>query len=149
MIAEFKGEHRWLSNFWPCTVKYKDVLFPSSEHAYVMAKVEPHLWPAVLDLVLEAKTAGQVKRLGRKLPLRPDWDLVKVQVMRDILESKFSNTGLAAMLLTTGDEELVEGNHWGDTFWGVCDGVGQNWLGRLLMGIRADLASKRASPEAP
>jgi predicted NAD-dependent protein-ADP-ribosyltransferase YbiA (DUF1768 family) len=43
------------------------------------------------------------------------------------------------MLKATGDEELVEGNWWNDTFWGVCNGVGENNLGKLLMKIRAEL----------
>jgi predicted NAD-dependent protein-ADP-ribosyltransferase YbiA (DUF1768 family) len=32
--------------------------------------------------------------------------------------------------------ELIEGNWWGDTYWGVCNGVGENHLGKLLMKIR-------------
>lgn len=45
---------------------------------------------------------------------------------------------LSEMLEATGDAELIEGNHWGDTFWGVCNGVGQNNLGKLLMAIRSE-----------
>lgn len=40
---------------------------------------------------------------------------------------------------STGDVELVEGNWWGDRFWGVCDGVGENRLGRCLMEVRKEL----------
>ena len=39
-------------------------------------------------------------------------------------------------LLDTGDAILIEGNDWGDRYWGVCDGVGQNKLGLILMGLR-------------
>lgn len=46
---------------------------------------------------------------------------------------------LEAMLLATGDKVLVEGNTWGDTEWGVCDGVGKNLLGKILMRIRGEL----------
>ena len=38
---------------------------------------------------------------------------------------------LIEMLLQTGDEELVEGNKWGDRFWGVCKGKGENHLGKI------------------
>jgi predicted NAD-dependent protein-ADP-ribosyltransferase YbiA (DUF1768 family) len=40
------------------------------------------------------------------------------------------------MLIDTGNEELCEFNTWGDTFYGVCNGVGKNILGKLLMEIR-------------
>jgi hypothetical protein len=40
-------------------------------------------------------------------------------------------------LLATEYVELIEGNNWGDTFFGVCNGEGENWLGRLLMNLRA------------
>jgi len=32
------------------------------------------------------------------------------------------------------NEEI--GNHWGDRYWGVCDGKGENNLGKIQMGIR-------------
>jgi predicted NAD-dependent protein-ADP-ribosyltransferase YbiA (DUF1768 family) len=68
---------------------------------------------------------------------------VKVDVMRDLIAQKFAvGSELADRLLATGDQELVEGNTWGDTFWGVCDGVGENWLGRLLMERRAALRGR-------
>lgn len=60
-------------------------------------------------------------------------------VMRDLLQQKFSNGILREQLLATGDQELIEGNTWGDTFWGVCNGEGQNVLGKMLMNIREEL----------
>jgi predicted NAD-dependent protein-ADP-ribosyltransferase YbiA (DUF1768 family) len=70
------------------------------------------------------------------VPIRSDWDEVKVEVMRALVRIKFS-TDLQPHLLSTGEAELVEGNWWGDQFWGVCDGKGENWLGRILMETRA------------
>jgi hypothetical protein len=46
---------------------------------------------------------------------------------------------LKQLLLATGDKELIEGNTWGDTFWGVCNGIGQNHLGKILMAKRTEL----------
>ena len=71
--------------------------------------------------------------------LRPDWEEVKVQVMRELLYAKFSEEPLRGMLKATGDQHLEEGNNWGDTFWGVCRGRGENWLGKLLMEVRASI----------
>jgi predicted NAD-dependent protein-ADP-ribosyltransferase YbiA (DUF1768 family) len=56
--------------------------------------------------------------------------------MEEILRMKFADERLRDKLTSTAPVELVEGNWWGDTFWGVCKGVGENHLGRLLMKIR-------------
>ena len=85
-------------------------------------------------------SGGQAKRLGKRVELRPDWEDVKIDIMRQVLKSKFTqNPELKAKLIATGDAELIEGNNWNDRFWGVCNGKGQNHLGRLLMELRAEL----------
>jgi ribA/ribD-fused uncharacterized protein len=101
-----------------------------------------------------ARTGGEAKRLGRKLDLRPDWDDVKDSVMRSALAWKFSCNYELVGRLTSSSGLLVEGNSWGDTYWGACwsstarddqriwanDGfkvlVGENVLGRMLMELR-------------
>lgn len=135
-ISSFSGEYRFLSNFWPCEIIFEGEYYTSVEHAYVAAKVTD---PMIRQLVRKCLTAGEAKRLGRKLPLRCDWANVRLSMMENFLRQKFSEAKLAQLLLSTGDEQLVEGNHWKDTFWGVCEGVGENHLGRLLMQIRAEL----------
>ncbi len=86
---------------------------------------------------MKAKTPGESKRLGRKVTLRPDWNDIRIDVMYEILKSKFSDLRLRTLLLETGDQELVEVNEWGDRFWGQSpEGIGENHLGKLLMRIR-------------
>lgn len=69
--------------------------------------------------------------------MRDDWDLIKDDVMYEVCLSKFlKNPILLQKLIDTGNEELVEGNTWGDRYWGVCDGVGKNHLGKILMRLR-------------
>jgi len=138
MIAEFQGQYRWLSNFHLTPVVYEGQVYPSSENAYQAAKTLGDR-SAFLHV-----TPGVSKKLGRRVKLRPDWEAVKVDVMRDVLRSKFALPDLAQMLLETGDQPLIEGNTWNDTFWGVCRGKGQNRLGLLLMEIRSEL--KAAQP---
>ncbi|MCH7737275.1 MAG: NADAR family protein [Chloroflexi bacterium] len=58
--------------------------------------------------------------------------------MLELLRDKFRDPVLRQMLLDTGDLELVEGNNWGDRFWGRVSGVGDNHLGRLLMQVRGE-----------
>ena len=85
-------------------------------------------------LVAACRTPGEAKRLGRSLALRSGWDGMRVEVMRALLRVKFRpGSVLAGRLLATGAAELVEVNTWGDRWWGVCGGVGENRLGRLLM----------------
>lgn len=61
---------------------------------------------------------------------------MKLSVMRDLLIQKFTHDDLKALLVATGDARLVEGNSWGDRYWGMCDGTGSNHLGQLLMEVR-------------
>ena len=86
------------------------------------------------------ETPGEAKKYGKTVRMRPAWDAIKVGVMAEIVEEKFTqNPHLQEMLLATDDMEIVEGNTWGDTFWGVCDGVGENNLGKVLMELRQRL----------
>ena len=139
-ILEFQGEHRWLSNFWPATVTLDEVSFPTIEHAYQAAKTAPSQREQFRHC-----TAGQAKKLGRTVRMRADWEQVKVATMRSLVEQKFApGTELGEKLKATGSGQIVEGNNWGDVFWGVCRGRGQNWLGRLLMERRAFLQAPNA-----
>lgn len=136
IIKEFTGEYRWLSNFHLAAVEYEGLVYPSTEHAYQAAKTT--------DLELRKQflkgTPGKAKRLGNKLDLREDWDNVKIQVMYDVCSYKFKNhNSLRDKLLNTRGKYLIEGNTWGDQFWGVCKGEGRNELGKILMKIRSEL----------
>lgn len=110
------------------------------EHAFQAAKA---IRKEDFDTVCRAKSAGEAKRLGKILKaagrIRPDWYSVNLKIMEDLLRQKFSDFELRKKLLETGDNELIEGNYWGDLFWGVCRGKGENHLGRLLVKIRSEL----------
>lgn len=140
IIDTFSGEHRFLSNFHPSPVHMYGDVYPTVEHAYQAAKSND---PAVRAWVREAFSPGQAKRMGRKIDLRPDWQDIKFSVMYTLVTRKFQgNQDLHDLLLATGDAELVEGNTWNDTYWGVCNGVGENYLGKILMQVRANLESR-------
>lgn len=133
-IERFENEYFFLSNFYMHPVSYEGILYPSSEHAYQASKTLD------MDIRIEIsklQTAGQSKKYGRKLKLRPDWDIIKVKVMYEILEIKFKDIDLRQKLIDTNPHELIEGNWWGDTFWGVCNGRGDNYLGKILMFLRS------------
>lgn len=137
MIDSFRGTYAFLSNFHPATVEFEGLVYPSVEHAFQAAK---SLDPAQRRMVQAARTAKDAKRMGRALTLRSDWEDVKVGVMCTCVASKFSlDPTLAQALIRTAPHSLVEGNTWGDTFWGKVDGIGRNMLGRILMGAREQL----------
>ena len=141
-ISSFRGPHAFLSNFHPSPIRVGERTAPTVEHAFQAAKTfddEKVAW------ILDADTPGKAKWRGKRVPLRPDWERVRLAVMEDALRQKFApGSELAAQLLATGDAELVEGNAWGDRFWGVSRGTGRNHLGRLLMRIRAELREARS-----
>ena len=141
MIDRFTGEYGFLSNFYMCCVELDGKTYTSTEHAFQAAKT---LDPQKREEIRKATSPGRAKRLGRKVPLRKDWESVKVEVMHGLLQQKFKKGGpLADLLLKTGTQDLVEGNTWGDRFWGKTKNggkwVGKNHLGRLLMLVRQEL----------
>lgn len=141
-IKYFKGEYRFLSNFWDAPVKYDGKMYPSSEHAYQAAK---SLDEDYRTRIAKMKTPGEAKKAGKKVKLREDWEDVKFSIMKEIVRDKFTrNADLKEKLLATGDAILEEGNVWNDLVWGKCNGIGQNWLGIILMEVRKELSM---SPE--
>lgn len=135
MIREFQGNHRWLSNFTSVEVVLDGVKYPSIENAYQAAKT----LNAEHRKQFENMTAGQAKRAGRRVDVRADWDTVKLAVMEDLTRQKYTQEPFRSKLLATGSRTIQEGNGWGDTFWGVCKGVGKNHLGKLIMKVRLEL----------
>lgn len=141
VIDNFEGTERWLSNFWmqPFFSSLVHMPVKSVEHVYQAMKT--------LDmqdqvLVLGADTPGRAKRFGRMVDIRPDWDIVKNHMMFiSVWEKFYQNDDLKQRLLDTGNAELIEGNDWGDTYWGVCRGQGQNKLGQILMDVRCKLSA--------
>lgn len=152
MINSFRGEYRFLSNFWPAKVEMDGQIYPTVEHAYQAAKTTDENRRGIIRLAI---SPGIAKRYGSQVELRPGWDLLKLPLMESLLRQKFGldplrsivsgrevcrfHEDLRVKLISTHPEMLVEGNSWGDTFWGVCAGHGSNHLGRLLMKVRKEI----------
>lgn len=136
-ILGFEGEYRWLSNFYPLDtpILYEDLSFPTVEHAYQAMKCA-HF--ADMKYISEI-SAGQAKRAGRKVEQIPGFDDNKLMIVEHFLTLKFSIPKFKKLLLATGDRYIEETNTWGDTFWGVCNGKGENNLGKIIMKIRDTL----------
>ncbi len=135
-IKGFFNQYRFLSNFQDCVISYNGLVYHSTEAAYQASK---SLFEDV-QIRFCNLTPSESKKLGRIIKCRSDWDNIKYQIMLDIVRIKFkSNEFLANLLLNTGNRYLEETNYWKDTYWGVCNGIGENNLGKILMIVRSEL----------
>ena len=131
--------HREFSNFAPFGIELDDAWWPTVEHYYQAQKFTD---PQLRKAIRQAGKPPIAKSLadGNRALIRPDWDAVKDAVMYRAVRRKFeTHSELKAMLLATGDQEIIEtAPH--DTYWGVGrDGTGQNKLGLIIARIRAEL----------
>lgn len=132
VIKSFTGEYAFLSNYFVCDVTIAPYgTFTSSEAAYQAAKC-PERVKEFLPL-----DPDDSKKLGKKVKIVDNWNYIRDYVMRQVVLTKFSqNEGLKQKLLDTGDSILIEGNTWGDKYWGQVNGNGENMLGKILMEVR-------------
>lgn len=158
-INSFRGRFVFLSNFYPCKIEHKGINYPSVEHYYVALKVTGmqfidgvyYTGADFRELVARIPDAGDVKKVGKIVKVRGDWEEKKLEFMEWGVREKFKDPNLASMLLDTGDLQLIEGNNWHDNYWGVCSchkcgDRGENHLGRILMSIRDELKQQNKKP---
>ena len=136
-ITSFRGQNAFLSNFYMIPITWSGEEYPSLEHAYQAIKVEGE---EERERIRTARTPGEAKRIARTCLVNSSWHEVKRSIMHQLVFHKFnSHKYLKERLLATGNAELIEENNWNDTYWGVCNGVGENELGKILMAVRAGL----------
>ena len=129
------------SNLYRRTITFEGEEFPTAEHAYQAAKVKS---PDIKTRIKNCHTPAEAKDFFEIHNIKPDNDWTiekKLIVMEQILMIKFGGKEplLTRALLATGDAVLIEGNNWNDSFWGVCNNIGENNLGKILMKIREEL----------
>lgn len=140
VINSFRGTFAFLSNMKACEVMYEGDIYNSVESAYQASKL---LDRAERTKFIKTKRADYARYMGKAIKnVRTDWSDVKINIMYTIVKDKFTrNKVLKDKLLATKNIPLIEGNTWGDTFWGTVDNVGENHLGKILMQIREELRS--------
>lgn len=150
IISGFRGPHYFLSNFYERPIWYRNVLCANSEVAFHLQKCSNmQIWLELLEQLTKTTgvkkdfsnlTASEAKRLGRKVPLRADWETIKFDEMYHICYAKFTqHKDLQEKLLATGSVYLEEANQWGDRVWGTVNGNGRNHLGKILMKVREEI----------
>jgi ribA/ribD-fused uncharacterized protein len=137
MIPKFEGEYSCFSNFYPRSVLYNGKRYKTKEHAFQCQKATNQ---KDFDFIFNAVTPYQAKKRSRTIKIKGNWKESRRWIMHDIVLAFFTEwSDLRKILLDSGDQELIEGNEYHDKYWGVCDGVGENWLGKILMLTRDEL----------
>ncbi|WP_034450221.1 NADAR family protein [Butyrivibrio sp. AE2032] len=143
VINEFKGENRFLSNFYACDFEFEGLTYHSAEAAFQAQKCSTEERKVIYAAVTNPVVA---KRMGKKEPNLPaNWNEISCGIMKRVLTAKFSVPELREKLKATGDATLIEGNKHHDNLWGkcMCNGcsnkTAQNRLGTILMEIRSEL----------
>lgn len=169
----FIGPFRWLSNFHLKAIFWRGLWFSSTEAGYQFTKgigveapenlIRFHSPREIGGKILSTYTPVEVKREGRKIKCREDWEQIKYAVMLLLNIEKYSTFPERQLLLATDGLHLREGNWWHDNTWGDCifgsrnDALlymkdlpfapclkcakieGKNWLGKIAMQIRLDI----------
>lgn len=141
VIDDFRGKYFFLSNFYQQPVCYKGYWYKTSEHAFQAQKATNE---KDRQYISDARNPRFAKKRGHEIKSRANWDAIKQKEMAWILLCKFQNQQLREKLLATSNTLLIEGNWWGDKYWGMVKDnngfwQGDNFLGKLLMKVRDEL----------
>lgn len=134
---KIKDPHGYMSNYKKARFFIYGRWWNWVESAYQAQKTSV---PEEYDVIWSAKTNNDSRLLGQKVTMRPDWEQVKYQVMKECVLAKFlQHKDLRDQLIATSDEELIEDSAI-DWYWGCgADGTGKNMLGKVLMEVRKEL----------
>jgi|ERR1019366_2446041 ribA/ribD-fused uncharacterized protein len=138
MIEFYKtqGDYGCFSNFSRHPFKLKGFSWKTSEHYF---QAQKFAGTALEGAVGECNKPSEAAIMGRdrKNPLRNDWESIKDDIMREAVYAKFTqDEQIQKVLLSTGDEKLVEHSS-NDSYWADGgDGSGKNMLGIILMEVR-------------
>ena len=144
-ITSFKGEHAFPSNFFSHPIEIEGDIYPTNEHAFQALKTDDI---AERKKVREATTPASAKSFGKRVTLRDGWDQKRFEAMERVVKAKFADPDLAALLVATGERELIEGNTWRDTTYGCILGKNGTWKGRNELGkILMRMRDEKKSPD--
>lgn len=138
-VGKFQGKLDFLSNMYKCRIEFDGLTYPSTENFYQAMKCKyPHEREKFTTI-----NPYESKKLGRVVEVRSDWEEIKIIIMKQAIDLKFEDKHLQDLLIHVHDNDLVEENNWGDTFWGICNGVGKNYLGQILKDKKHKILNER------
>lgn len=144
----------WASQWYPSQFTIDEITFNCAEQYMMYKKAQFFGDKGTADKILATKYPKAQKELGRTAgPFNPDWDLPtgSRQVVFEGNMAKFTqNPPLAALLRATEGKLIAEASPY-DVIWGIGMAItdkdaqdptkwkGTNWLGEVLMKVRASL----------
>jgi ribA/ribD-fused uncharacterized protein len=134
-----KDAYGCFSNFSAHPFELDGRKWPTSEHYFQAQKFRDEAYQEQIRQTASPMIAARLGR-SRSVPIREDWEQAKDDVMRKAVRAKLAaHPDIAQLLLSTGDEELIEATS-NDYYWGCgTKGTGKNMLGRILMEVRTEL----------
>lgn len=142
VIDNFGGEYSFLSNFYVALIMLDGKEWRTVEHYFQAQKT---LDPEIREEIRLLKRPSEAKKKGNSIPIRKDWEAIKIYVMLKAIRAKFNqHKNLRDKLILTNFHELIEGNWWHDNTWGNCycnlckNTPGKNYLGKILMEVRKE-----------
>lgn len=133
-IKGFFYEYRWLSNYHDCDIFWMGLHFKNTEAAYQASKC----YELSNAKLFQTMSGLEAKKHSKTFVARRYWDEMRYNIMAQLIFQKFLvHKDLRELLLATDEKYIEETNYWNDTYWGVCNGIGENNLGKLIMNTRA------------
>ena len=132
----------WFSNMrrMDSPITYEGINYWTVENFYVAMKVPNNSVRHRERQKIAQMNPGLVKKYGKTLNIRKDWNIVKMDFMRIGIEHKFKKGTSWYEKLYSYDKPCVEWNNWGDVFYGKCifSKEGENHLGKLIDRIKTE-----------
>ena len=138
------AEYYQLTNFYLAAILLAGKIWPTSEHYYQAAKFTDM---ELQKQIREKDYPRQALELAHqnKDKVRSDWNNINLGMMAQAVYQKFlQHEDLKKLLIDTGNNVLIEDAQEKDKFYGAGpDYKGQNYLGRILMAVRAKLVGEK------
>lgn len=149
----FRNEYYFLSNMYPCNINLKmrddDIYtFKCAEAAYQAMKTNKS--EEIKNL--SEMNGYQAKKYGRQIEIVPNLQYLKehrLEWMKYIVKNKFVQNPELAEKLVNIKTKIEENNTWHDTFWGIYNGKGENYLGLILTEVKNELSFKLTKEVSP
>lgn len=136
---KFRDKYSFLSNMYYTDIPYEGLVYPSVENAYQASKCVNE----VDKIPFQTYTPVEAKKAGKKVQMKENFNDNRIKIMQELIDIKFINNINLAEKLVSINEPIVEENTWNDTFWGVCNGIGDNNLGKCLENTKQRLMYKK------
>lgn len=134
-ITELKGDYEFLAMTYNHPITVDGLTYTNAEAAFWAQRI------ADKNARVKLTRLSPMKARAKALQAYPidDWDEIKDDILKHILEIKFSDDVLKKKLLDTGSMKILNNNTYRDEYYGIYNGKGKNILGKMIMNLRESL----------